>query len=117
MKSRIEKIIEHGSKIKLEELNLNGQELSLEISNQIENLHLEFRTLKGEYEYSLRFEKRGIRFERYNHEEGDIESLQIVTDEKAVLGRKKGELVWRERFPNEQEGYDFFYVPFSDSKY
>lgn len=121
MKSRIEKIVEHGKDIKLEDAKIGEKEFLLKIVNS-ESLNMEFRNSEDKFEYSILIEEKGISFQRYlhrpNHDEDEREILQVVVDEK-VLGHKKGELVWRSEFPHKKEGYDFFYVPFGSatSKY
>jgi len=122
----IEEKIKHGNSINIEELNINGEKFCLKIDNQNEGFSLGFYKDKSSIEkddsaeYEIIIDGEGIRFRRYvhrlNHDHDDIESLQVVTDPGKEDMSKKGDLVWRSRFPYEGEGYKLFYLPFRSKK-
>ena len=99
----IEKIIE-GDSLTLKKLKIGDKEYSLVLGN------------KDGSEYFIIIEEKGIRFERHaarpNHDHDDKESLQIVVDETKTLRAKNGTTCWRSRFPYQNEGYEFYYIPF-----
>jgi hypothetical protein len=103
-------VINHEGKLKLDEVNIDGKDHSLEINNPNGMLTMSFND--GDYE--IKIHNGSITFERHlsrpNHDHDDTEILQIAID--SGPGRIKGEIFWRSRFPYAGEGYDHFKVEF-----
>ena len=114
----IEKIIE-GDSLTLKKLKIGDKEYSLVLGNKDGRLSLGFNEGepdKNGSDYQIIIEEEGIRFARYarrpNHDHSDEETLQIVVDETKDTGLKNGTIRWRSRFPYQNEGYRFYYIPF-----
>jgi hypothetical protein len=115
-KSKIERVIEGGNEVRLGDLQIGKRKLSLDISNYGGELNLELRDTGEKYNYSVDIGEKGMRFFRYSRQENrETESLQKVINEKIGI-YKKGELIWRREYPEQKEGYEFFYILFNDSK-
>lgn len=98
-----------------------GKEYNLDVFNGRrvgegdESLHLDF----NDGDYKITIDKNGISFRRHvyrpDHDHDDNESLQVGVDDSKI-GVIKGRMIWRKRFPYQNDGHDFFYIPFGSRK-
>lgn len=121
IRRQVEQIVEFPIEITLENVEINSTNYDLKLINERGRLTLEFynKDKDNMLDYRTIIDGDGFSFDRLfyivhsspNLRDGGMESLQERVDDSRP-GSKKGEILWRERFPYQGDGYDFFHVEF-----
>ena len=122
VKKLVEQVQTFDEELIIENVIIDGRKYNLRVSNLRDSLYLEFNEKTGEG-HRLLIDKEGIRFAKAVYDAGDYDStggiiykdLIVGISDHPVMGLKKGETYWAERFPYKDEE-DFFRVEFEDKK-